>query len=98
MTEKKIITELKAKQILNEFFPKSFSPKERIKGHETISNKSEIEKIAKEIIEKNKKAVKDYKSGKKESLNFLIGEVMKQSNRRADYKTAKEMLEKLLKK
>jgi aspartyl-tRNA(Asn)/glutamyl-tRNA(Gln) amidotransferase subunit B len=91
------ITENKAKLILNEFYPKSFSIKSKLEEHKTISSSSEIEKIAKEVIKENKIAVDDYKSGKKESLNFLIGQLMKKSERRADFKTAKSILEKLLK-
>jgi len=97
LVQEKKITELKAKQILNDFIPKSSSPKGKLKEHKIISSETEIEKIAKTVIEKNEKAVQDYKSGKKQSLNFLIGQIMRLSNRRADYKTAREILEKLLK-
>jgi len=91
------ITENKAKLIINEFYPKSYSIKSKLKEHATISSSSEIEKIAKEVIKENQKAVADFRAGKKESINFLIGQVMRKSNRRADYKTSKELLEKLLK-
>ena len=97
LLEKKIITELKAKDILRSFIPKSFSPKTKIKKHTTISGKTEIEKICKEVIKNNPQAVEDYKHGKQEALNFLIGQIMKQTNKRADYKTAKDVLEKKLK-
>lgn len=97
LVKEKKITELKAKQILNTFIPESFSPKEKLKGQETISNEEEIEKMAQEVIKKNSKAVQDYKSGNTTAINFLIGEIMKASNRRADYKTAKIILERLLK-
>ena len=95
LIENKSITELKAKEILNQFIPKSFSPK--IGKHRKISSSKEIEKIAKKVIKENSKAIEDYKSGKKESLNFLIGQIMGHSKKRADFKTAKELLEKLLK-
>ena len=98
LVEKEIITELKAKEILNKFIPKSFSPKEIAEQNKKISSENEIEKIAKKAISENEKAVLDYKSGKKESINFLIGQVMKMSNKRADFKTAKEVIEKLISK
>lgn len=97
LIEEKKITELKAKEILNKFVPESFSPIHDVKEQQTISSKKELEEIASKIIKENSKAVEDYKIGKKESLNFLIGQVMKQSQRRADYKISKEILEKLLK-
>ena len=97
LIEKRSITELKAKEILNSFIPKSFSPKEHAKTHSTISNEDEIEKIAKKIIKDNQKAVQDYKSGQANALNFLIGQLMKETNKRADYRKAKEIFERLLK-
>jgi len=97
LIQSKAITELKGKEILNKFIPKSFSPKKEAKSQSKISSNKDIEKIAKHVLSKNKKAVADYKAGKKESINFLIGQVMKQSNKRADFKTARKVLEKLLK-
>ncbi|HLD98069.1 MAG TPA: Asp-tRNA(Asn)/Glu-tRNA(Gln) amidotransferase subunit GatB [Candidatus Nanoarchaeia archaeon] len=95
--EKKTITELKAKQILNKFIPKSYSIKSELKGHERITDKDELKKLCETVIKQNKRAVEDYQSGKQESFNFLMGEVMKLSNKRADYKSARDELLKLLK-
>ena len=97
MIEKKILTELKAKEILRSWKEISSSPKNLAKKHSQISDKDEIEKLAKKIIKENPKAVQDYKSGKKESLNFLVGKIMNISDKRADYRTTKEVLEKELK-
>jgi len=97
LIENKKITELKAKEILNKFIPKSFSPKQEIKKHLKISSKKEIEKITKKVLKGNPKAIQDYKNGKREALNFLLGQVMKISKKRADSKIAKEILKKSLK-
>jgi len=97
LVEKKIITELKAKEILNKFIPKSFSPAKHIQQHKQISDEKQIEKIIEKVISQNKKAVQDYKTGQQNSLNFLIGQVMKLSNKRADYKIVKQILEGKLK-
>jgi len=93
----KEITELKAKSLLNDFIPSSFSIKAKIKTSERITNKQEIEKIVDLVIKKNKKAVEDYKQGEKSAFNFLMGEIMKESRKRADFKLARELLEKMLK-
>lgn len=90
------ITVLKAKQIMNEFVPKSFSIKEKSKEFAKVSG-NEVEGYCKQAIEQNPKVVSDFKSGKQEALNFLVGIVMKLSNRRADFKTAREILLKMLK-
>ena len=96
MIDKGEITELKAKEILRSWKEKSFSPKEEAKNFSSISNTDELGKVAKEIMKENKKAVEDFKNGKKESLNFLIGKIMQKTNKRADFKTAKEVLERLI--
>jgi aspartyl-tRNA(Asn)/glutamyl-tRNA(Gln) amidotransferase subunit B len=97
LVEKKKITELKAKEILNKFVPKSFSPIEQASKNSTISDKGEIEKLAEKVIKENKKAVEDYKNGEEKAINFLIGQLMRLSNKRADFSTSKNILEKLLK-
>ena len=97
LVENKKITELKAKDILRSWKEKSSSPESEAKKNSQISNKNEIEEIAKEVIKENPNAVKDYKAGTKESLHFLLGKVMQKTNKRADFKVTKDVLEKILK-
>ncbi len=93
----KTITELNAKDILRDWVKnKPVSWNLSLKDNLKISDKFELEKIAKQIIKENPNAVRDYKSGIKESLNFLIGKVMQKTNKRADFRTTRELLEKLL--
>ena len=93
LVEDKTITELKAQEILRKFVVKSFSPK--ADDYKTISL-NEIEKLCREIISENEKAVEDYRKGNQNALNFLIGKVMQKSDKRADYKTTEEILSKIL--
>jgi aspartyl-tRNA(Asn)/glutamyl-tRNA(Gln) amidotransferase subunit B len=97
LIEKKLITELKAKDILRSWKEKSHSPKKEVKKTSQISGEKEIKIIAQKVLQENKKAVEDYKAGNQNSINFLIGQVMKLTDKRADYKTAKDVLEKELK-
>jgi len=93
--KEKKITELQAKDILKRFYPKSFDINEnKIQGK--ITDKRELEEIAKKIIKSNEKAVQDFKAGEKKSLDFLMGELMKATNKRADYRIAREILAKLI--
>ena len=87
------ITALQGKEILDKFYPKSFSP---TKAENKITDKEELEKIIKQVIKDNKKAVGDYKAGESTAINFLIGEIMKKTNKRADFNIAREVLKKLL--
>jgi len=97
LIETKKITELKAKEILNKFIPKSFSPAKEAELNSKISSEDELTVACKEIIKENPVPVKDYQSGKQEALNFLIGKVMQKTNKRADFKTTREVLERFLK-
>jgi len=91
------ISVLKGKQILNQFYPKSFSVKNIVAKEGKISDKKELEKVAKGVIKENVNVVKDYKSGEKNAFNYLMGEIMKKTNRRADFNVAREVLKEMLK-
>jgi len=88
------ITELKAKQILDRFYPKSFMP---TADEGKIGDEKLLEEIARRIIEENRKAAGDYKAGEEKALDFLMGKIMEKTSRRADFRIAKEILRKLLK-
>lgn len=90
LVEKEEITVLKAKQIMNDFVPRSFSIKE--KGDITKIADNAVVNICHEVIKENQKAVDDFKRGQENSLNFLVGQVMRKSERRADFKVARETL------
>jgi len=95
LIEEKKLTELKAKDILRSWKDKSSEIK--LDGMTAIADITKINEIIDNVIAENEKAVTDYKSGNKQAINFLIGQVMNKSNKRADYKTSKELLEKKLK-
>ena len=97
LIEQNKITPLKAKDIMRKFIPKSFSPKSEAKENESITDVKHIEKIIDEIIKKNQKSVSDFKAGESKALNFLIGQVMQATQKRADFQTIKKILEKKLK-
>ena len=97
LVKNKTITETKAKEILNKFIPKSFSPLKEAKSSGRIDDKKEIENIVDKIIKNNNKAVQDFKSGQQSALNFLMGQIMKETKGRADYKTALDILKEKLK-
>ncbi len=92
------ITPLKAKDILRKFIPKSFSPKQEAKSLQIIDNSKELKKIINDIIKENQKSVQDYKSGETKALNFLIGQVMQATQKRADFQIVKSLLTKKINK
>jgi len=96
LIEKKDVTELAAKKMLNDFIPKSFSPSSKIKKAGRIDDRKEIEKFCQEVIKKNKQAVSDYKAGNEKSIFFIMGEIMKATDKRADSRLTMEILKKIL--
>ncbi len=85
------ITVLKAKQIMNDFIPKSFSVgKKKDVG---MISEDEVSRLCDKVIKENGKAVSDFKNGGGNALNFLVGEVMRASGRRADFSFVKKVLE-----
>ncbi len=67
------------------------------KAEGKIDGERELEAIIKPIIAKEKEAVETYKKGDVKALNFLLGQVMNATQRRADFIVARKVLEKLLK-
>ncbi len=95
----KKITSAAAKLVLSEMAETGADPDHIIqeKGLLQLNDSKEISKIAKEVIEKNSKPVEDFKGGNKNSLQFLLGQMMVKTKGRVNPKIAKEELEKLLK-
>ena len=61
-----------------------------------IAGEDELTHMARQVIEEHPKAVDDYMDGKVNSLNFLVGMVMKASGGKSDPKLTRNAIEKLL--
>ncbi len=64
---------------------------------QNMAGQNQIVEASKEAIEQSEKMVTDYKAGKTNSIQGLIGQVMKKTQGKADPQKAREILEKLLK-
>lgn len=82
------------KKVIEEMFYKGLSPEEviRKKGLVQNSNREQILKVVKEVMKENPKAIRDYKSGKKKSVKFIIGIVMKKTEGNANPKFVYELV------
>jgi len=87
-----------AKTVFEEMLATGKNPDEIIaeKGLVQITDTSEIETIAKEIIANNPKAVEDFKKGKQNALQFLVGQLMAKTKGKASPELARKVLHKLL--
>ena len=100
LIENKIITSKSAKDVFSISLKEKKSPNIVVKEKSLIQvdDVKLISRIISESMEKNKKAVNQYKKGKKNVIGYFIGIVMKETDGRADpnkvEKIAREMLNK----
>jgi len=88
-----------AKEVFEHMANSGDDPKKIIesKGLKQQSDPKKLEKIIKEILEKNLNNVEKYKSGKEKLFGFFVGEVMKASKGKANPQLVNKILKNLLK-
>ena len=95
LLEKERITGKQAKEVLEEAFVSGKMPEVVVneKGIEPpISDQSALERIVEEVITNNPKAANDYRAGKTNALQALIGQVMKQTRGQAKADSVRKIL------
>lgn len=87
-----------AKDVLPEMFTsgKSADTIVKEKGLVQVTDTKLIEEIADKVIAANEKSVADFRAGKQQALGFLVGQMMKLSQGKANPKLANEILIKKL--
>jgi aspartyl-tRNA(Asn)/glutamyl-tRNA(Gln) amidotransferase subunit B len=87
-----------AKEVLEEMWEEGSDPIEIIKskGLEQISDEGELEAIAQAVIDNNSSQVEAYKSGKDKLFGFFVGQVMKETQGKANPSAVNQILKKLL--
>jgi aspartyl-tRNA(Asn)/glutamyl-tRNA(Gln) amidotransferase subunit B len=88
------VTDNVGKKLLERVIDSGESPK-AIVGKEKlgkVSGEDELTRVAEEVLSENKQAVSDYRAGKKEALNYLMGKVMSKMRGRADVSTVRSIL------
>lgn len=97
--EENKITSKQGKEVFAEMLATNKMPSEIIKekGLETVSDSNEIEKIVDQVLAANPKAIEDFKAGKSNAAGWLMGQVMKASQGKANPKQASEFVNKKLK-
>lgn len=97
----KKLSSTSAKGLLATLFKEGIKPENIEKyaeeqGYIQVSNVKEIEKIVKDVIASNPQAVQDIKNGEPKAIGFLVGQVMKASQGKANPKLAQELIKKLV--
>ena len=57
----------------------------------------ELKSSVKKVLEENSKAVEDFKNGKESAIQFLLGQVMKETHGNVDPSVARELIIEALK-
>ena len=95
LLEKERITGKQSKDILEEAFASGKMPDVIVKEKRIeppISDQSALERIVEEVISNNSKAANDYRAGKINALQALIGQVMKQTRGQAKADSVRKIL------
>jgi aspartyl-tRNA(Asn)/glutamyl-tRNA(Gln) amidotransferase subunit B len=87
-----------AKQVFEESFRTGDAPTMIVdrKGLRQISDTGAILDFARQAVEANPKVVGDYRSGKKQAIKFLVGQVMRTSKGQANPQLAEKALHEVL--
>ena len=95
-----IISNKQAKKIFERMWVNKEKPQEIIEneGLEQISDLGELNKVVDNIIKNNYKSVEDYRSGKTKLLGFFVGQIMKETQGKANPKIVNKLLKEKLKK
>ena len=88
-----------AKDVLGVMFEtrKSAEAVVKEKGLVQVTDTKAIEQAVDKVIQSNPKVLEDFKAGKKQALGFLVGQVMKETQGKANPKMVNEILERKLK-
>ncbi len=92
------INALSAKNVLREMFHSGKDAREIIeeKGISQISDEESIKEIILKVISENPGPVADFRKGKKKTLGYLVGQVMKATGGRANPEVTNKLLVKAL--
>ena len=98
MIHKGEINSKTAKMVLAEMFNTGGDPSQIVEANNwgQMKDDGKLEEIIKGVIDKNPKAVADYKAGNKNTLQFLAGQVMAATRGTANPQNVQEILKKLI--
>ena len=98
LIDKGTISGKQAKEVFAEMISSGVTAKDIVeqKGIEQISDQSEIESIVKEVLGKHPEEIARLKAGEDKLMGFLVGQVMKATQGKANPKVVNEILRKSL--
>ena len=100
MIEKGDISSKQGKEVFADILTSGKTPEEVVKekGLKQMSNTDEIIKIANEVLDENESALEQYKKGRTNVVDFLVGQIMKKTKGQANPTIARETMAKEIEK
>ncbi|MFQ3275198.1 MAG: aspartyl-tRNA(Asn)/glutamyl-tRNA(Gln) amidotransferase subunit B [Candidatus Nanohaloarchaea archaeon] len=93
LLEEDNISDRNAEKVIREIVEEPQDPEAIVEEEDLLkAGDDEVDQIVETVIKENQDAVDDYKSGDEEAVNFLVGQVMQESQGKADPKTAREKI------
>ncbi len=98
LVEDGVISQLAGKDVLGAMLDSGKGPAQIVKEKDLAQMSAEgaLGAIVDEVLEKNEKTAADYRQGKESALMFLVGQVMRSTQGKANPKVAQELLRKRL--
>ena len=90
------ITDRNAEQAIRKMVEEKKSAREIIRKYSLAKTEIDLKNVLNKVLGENKKAVQDYKKGEKKALEFLVGQVMKETRGQVDATEIRKVLEKQL--
>ena len=99
MTDEDVISGKIAKSVFEEMYATGKPPETIVeeKGIKQVTDEAEIGKVIESILTAHPNQVEEYRAGKDKLLGFFVGQVMKQTQGKANPKLVNEILREKLK-
>ncbi len=99
LIDSKKITNNQGKEVFAKMLEENLTPKEIVTKYNmgVIEDENLINTLVTEVVNENEQAVTDYKNGRTNMLDYLVGQVMKKSRGKANPVEAKEKLLEMIK-
>ena len=80
------VSNKQARELFAKMLENPVSPKKLLEesGTSLISDEETLKAIVKEVVDANEQSVKDYKNGKDRGLGFIVGQIMKKTQGKAN--------------
>ncbi|MCW6159977.1 MAG: Asp-tRNA(Asn)/Glu-tRNA(Gln) amidotransferase subunit GatB [Candidatus Micrarchaeales archaeon] len=90
------ITDRFAKELIKEYVDTGISPRTLAQKEIVALSEKDLDEIIVKVLQANANAVEEYRNGKKESLQFLIGKVLSETRKQGNPKKIKDLIVKLM--